>query len=165
MTPAYWSQALLHGPADVFRWLLVQMNLGSDPTLWETGKGQDWPVQESTEPDQPDNCITVYDTTPRRDARMMTTGETYYHWGMQIRIRAQFKPYAAAKVHRMKVFLDQGVDQATVVVPATDAYPYSAQYLVPACSSNEPIYLGSDSPRTKRYVYTLNVTAPVLRIG
>jgi len=43
--------------AGIVQQLLIDLNLATDPTV-----GSEWPVYCGYEPDDPDDCITVYDT-------------------------------------------------------------------------------------------------------
>jgi hypothetical protein len=77
-----------HSPAEIGRQLLVNLGVGQDP---DGGTSPTWPVFTGQEPDGigvPDECITVYDTTWRTDGRHMGNGQTYWHYGIQIRLRS-----------------------------------------------------------------------------
>jgi hypothetical protein len=74
----------------VIQQVLIELGLGTDP---DTDPGEAWPVYSGSEPggqDAPDNCLTVYDTDPKPDGRSMLDGETWQHYGLQIRIFAHF---------------------------------------------------------------------------
>lgn len=47
-----------------------------------------WPVSFASMPADGDRFVTVYDTTPVPDGRLMRTGEAITHPGIQVRVRA-----------------------------------------------------------------------------
>ena len=47
------------------------------------------PIYVSSEPDLPDECLTIYDTAGLSEGRNMLDGETIQRYGVQLRIRAR----------------------------------------------------------------------------
>jgi hypothetical protein len=140
------SVALTHSPADVLRWALVQMGAGADPTELPLGG---WPVYCAGEPDAPDHCLTVYDTTPQADGRAMPTGETFQHYGIQVRVRSSTHAEGWAKADLLRRTLDEDVYDEFVRVGAH-------AYLVKSVSGTQLLTLGRNAPSTSRFVFTIN---------
>src|SRR5215831_15796670 len=97
---------LEHSPAEIFRQLLIDLQLGAEP---DVSNGKDWPVYTGQEPDAPDECITVYDTTWRVDGRAMHNGETFWHYGVQLRARSRTQYGGWTKTRTIQETLDQKV--------------------------------------------------------
>lgn len=76
------SSNLEHSPAQITSSLLVALGVGTAP-----GSGGDWPVSYSSEPDRPDQAVTVYDTTGTDEGS--AGGEFQGHHGVQVRVRAR----------------------------------------------------------------------------
>lgn len=74
---------MTHSFADVLQTYLVSVSLG---TLG--GAGGTWPIFLNGEPNEPDNCITIYDTDGRDYARLQPTGDQHGPAGIQVRVRA-----------------------------------------------------------------------------
>lgn len=47
-----------------------------------------WVCYTNGMPDKPDNCVALFDGTPKLDGRIMRTGEVVRHPGLIVRIRA-----------------------------------------------------------------------------
>lgn len=166
------SSLLNDSPADVIRWLLVQLGQGiitlpsgliiasglvTDPSL---SPMQAWPCYATDEPDSPDSVITVYDTQGRDDGRSMIDGERYEHHGFQIRVRAPTHRIGQLKAQQIKVVLDQAVVHRTVTF--NDQNGTSRSYDVPCVSrTSDVIPLGKDTPSTKRRLFTINAVCPI----
>jgi hypothetical protein len=139
-----------HSPADVIRWLLVQLGQGSDPTLSPL---QPWPVYASSEPNEPDDVLTVYDTTPQGDGRIMLGGMQQVHWGVQVRVRSTIHVDGWKKAKGLEAALSEEVAYTTVNVGAVP-------YVVYAVSTSSVLVLGKEQPSTRRSLFTCNfVTA------
>ena len=159
--------------ADVIRWLLVQLGKSSitlpsglvipvglvtDPTLSPL---QPWPCYADDEPDSPDCVVTVYDTQGRDDGRSMIDGERDEHLGFQIRIRASTKRIGVTKAQQIKSAIDQAVQAASVTPPGSPAH----SYMIPAISrTSQVIYIGKETPATKRIVLTINAICPIAEL-
>jgi hypothetical protein len=147
------SLPLLHSPADIVRQLLINLGVGGDP---DVDPLPDWPVYEDKEPTSPDEVITVYDTTPKSDGRSMVDGETWLHYGLQIRVRGVDKPSAYAKTESVRRSINEQIVMAVVNMNGT-------HYLVPAICNTNMVRVGQQSPATKRFIYTINGTAAIIR--
>ena len=144
------SGSLDHSPADILRYLLIDLGLGTLPSSAGV-----WPVYATKEPDSPDSCITVYDTEGTRDGRTMANGEVQQHYGAQVRVRAPTHALGHAKANAVAEALDKQVWLDTVTIG-------SSVYMVYAVSRRSgPFSLGEESPTSKRVIFTLNVTIAV----
>lgn len=143
-----------HSAADVIRHLMVNLSLG---TLMEDNPSNppDWTIGVSYEPDNPDNIITVYDQVGVKDGRQMFGGQSWIHYGLQVRLRSNDYPTGWKKIDSIATALDEAVDRNTVAISPN-------VYFVQAISrSSGPLPLGKDAPTTKRDLFTLNLTAAI----
>ena len=138
---------LTHSPADVMRWLLIDMGHGTDPATEPLGL---WPAYAGGEPATPDEVITVYDTAGVIDGFTMTDGEAQERHGIQIRVRSATHRRGYNKSRAIAVALDQDVYQETVTIDGT-------AYLVwTATRTTDVLAIGKESPTSKRSIFTLN---------
>lgn len=137
-------------PADVVRWILVALGVGTDPEL-----GSAWPVYCSSEPDRPDNSITVYDTDGTDNGRTMVDGKLQRLFGFQVRVRSDSHGTGWTKADAIQTALAESVYQETVTVNGRS-------YLVHAVSRiGDVLPLGKESPTSKRSLFTLNAGVTV----
>lgn len=136
---------LTNSPADILRWLLVYLVQGTDPADADA-----WPVYVSSEPNQPDNCITVYDTQGQDDGRSMRDGELYAHPGFQVLVRSQDHVAGWQKATAIRTALAMEVLRLTLAVgPST--------YLIQCISHiGQVLAIGKDAPSSKRSLFTVN---------
>ena len=154
------SQPLWHSPADIVRELLVQLGMGSDPTV---SPGSPWPVYASAEPQSPDNCITVFDTQGTDDGRTMH-GFKPDHFGIQVRVRAADHPTAWQKADaQIRVALCEGVDDSSLPQTVTLTIPLPmTRYTVPNFARiGQCLALGKEAPNSRRSIVTLNATVVI----
>lgn len=151
---------LVHSPSEVILQLLIDMGLAGNPVdasgLPKTTL-PDWPAYDSSEPDGPDNTITVYDTTSRLSGRASPTGYVMEHFGIQIRVRGSSKPVAWTKARNVAVTLDEdfGAYRRTVTIG-------SSSYLVQSVNRTGGVQrMGKETPTSKRFVYTINVLTQI----
>ena len=85
------SGALTHSPAEIIRQLIIDLGFGVNSTT------EDWSVFSYTEPNTPDNAITVYSTAGRKQGAFMVNGQTQMFSGIQVRIRGNDKRETFAK--------------------------------------------------------------------
>lgn len=142
--PTFGEAAEAYSPADVVRWLLVALGQGTDPSAQGS-----WPVFATNEPPSPDEVITVYDTSPQEDGRNQVDGVAQTHHGIQVRVRAKDHNRGYARAHALKACLDQSVLNNTVHVGGIT-------YTVYAVSGASLLYLGKDTPVSKRSLFTIN---------
>ena len=157
------STKFLHGPDDIIAKVIWTRSLGTDPAPWEAyypGTGSDvpattWPVFEGGEPGLPDNCITVYETTPQSDAKIMVTGEDQQHLGITIRIRGRTKALARQKAEDIRWdFNEQPKDQVVTL--------NGQQYLVQSVPKCSLVPVGRETPTSQRWLVNLNCLAVII---
>lgn len=146
------SRTLQHSPADIVAQHLVDAGLGTDPLA-----NKDWSIFATSEPNLPDNVITVRDTAGMSDGRTMD-GQLQDHFGIQIRVRAQTHNLGHRKLNSIRVYISEQVLQRNVTLDGI-------KYLI-ACYSHigQIIYLGKNVPNSKHSLFTLNCTVPVDQI-
>lgn len=133
-------------PADVIQRLLIGLGLVSNPTL-----GLDWPAYVASEPDRPDDCVTVYDVQGRDFGSHQIDGFRVERRGFQVRVRARTHLTGYPKARQIAEALDTDVLSETVV-----AGP-GVVYCVHCCDrTSDVIPLGKDAPTTKRSLFTVN---------
>lgn len=145
--------ALTHSPADVLRWTLIGLGVGTNPVL----EGS-WPINVSSEPDDPDNLITLIDTSGVFDGRIMQTGEKVEFYGVSIQVRAIDHVTAWPKVEALKRALDESVHNYLVIVGSTD---YSVHAVT---RQSGPIALGRE-PGSNRLKFSMNVLVSLSQLA
>ncbi len=146
------SLDLEHSPADVARTVLVNAGAGTAPSA-----NAAWPIYTAGEPPTPDEVITIYDTAPRPDCRIMKDGEQKYHYGIQVRVRALDHKPGFKKAHSFKKIMDESIKNVTIVI---EGITYFLQ-----CFTNTAItFMGKETPTSKRTILTINGYAVVKRI-
>lgn len=146
---------LAHSPADVLRYLMIQLGLGTLPTNVLA-----WPIFAINEPSDPDNCITVYNTAGNDiGGRSMIDGEFHRDRGVQIRIRSTDSPTGWVKADTIKDTLSKSVYYAAVAIG-------TSSYLVQALNKiGDVIDLGNNAPSTKRNVLTINAMMSLKQVS
>ena len=150
------TNTLLHSPADVIRGCLIDLGLGSDPTLDPQAA---WPIYVSSEPTTPDNCLTVYDTQGVEDGSSQLDGELWTHHGFQVRVRSTDHVTGWARANAIRQALAQQVLDNAVAV-GTSHYVIHA-----AAGIGSVLVLGKDTPTSKRSLFTLNATAVLRQVA
>lgn len=143
----------VHSPADVLRYLLVQMGHGDYPSL--TGQNVTWPTFVSVEPSKPDNVVTVYNTTGTNDGRIQFTGEQSRHYGIQVRVRSATYGVGYAKAKRLAVAMAEDIYGEEVVIGASS---YTVNCLAKV---GDVLELGKELPDSKRNIFVINALMSV----
>lgn len=136
-----------NSPAELLRSALVAAAVGADP---ESGPNPTWPVFVSHLPSNPDNAICVYDTSGKRDGRIMT-GPSISKPGWQVRIRAVDYRTAAGKMKEIQRALD-AISQFALTLDG-DSYVIEA-----VTQTGTPLSLGQEPDASRRDGITLNGT-------
>jgi hypothetical protein len=149
------SNTLLHSPAKITAQLMIDNLLGGSPV---DANGQPlhagllplWPIYATVEPGDPDNVITVYDTTGQDDCRTMD-GKIQQHYGIQVRVRAVDHPTGWQQIDLIRHGLSEDVYQENVTIDGS-------QYSVWCYSGfGQILPLGRDiANNTDRRIFTLN---------
>jgi len=138
------SLALLHSPAEVLQQLLQDIGAADDPE----GDDPSWPVYSTSRPDAPDQLIAVVDTAAQDDGKLMS-GEYTQHWGVQLCVRSNGHNAGLVKAESVRRQLNEDVYQAVVNLD-------DATYFVPAVLARPTLVLDTDSPNSKRCLFTIN---------
>jgi len=138
------STRLSHTPADIIRWLLIDLGVGTEPE--DEG---DWPIYAGNEPNLPDPLIIVYDTSGITQGRIQRTGETVEHHGIQFQIRGVDYPTTWTKADELRQVIDEQVKYSKLTVD-------DSKYTIHAITRQSgPIALGKEQG-THRFLFTLN---------
>lgn len=144
-------RTLTHSPADVMRWLLVRLGLGTDHRL-----GGTWPVYVGGESEKPVNMITVYDTVGTDDGSVMVGGELQGHYGFMVRVRSEYHSLGWTKANAIRANLAENCYDLVVNVPAYRATP-AGVYVVGNCANiGSVMALGLNVPNEKSWLFTVN---------
>lgn len=147
---------LTYSPADVIEQLLIDLSLGTDPGPPLVG---DWPVYADVEPNNPDNCITCFDTVGVSHGRTMFDGRMQGMYGIQIRVRAKSKPVGWLKANAIAIAMSESVYQKIVHVS-------SNSYLIHSVTQvNFLESKGKDVPNTKRDLFFINCLVHIEEIA
>lgn len=140
-----------HSPADILRYALVALGVGTLPDDVD-----EWPIAVDTEPDEPESVITIKDTVGMNDGRVMFNGAQQLHPGVQVRIRApKHNNGGWLKADSIRKAMNESVYQEEVTID-------SKRYLLHCCSNvSQVIPLGKDVPRSKRSIFTINALVSV----
>jgi hypothetical protein len=125
---------------------LIDLGLGSDPTLDPQG---DWPTFYSAEVDSPDRTVIVFRTEGVTGDRMQVDGSRSELPGFNIRIRAGLAEEAEDKADEIRDALNTVYQQRVDV--GANSYVIHAFLLV-----SHPIDNGTEPTPTKRPIFTLN---------
>lgn len=141
-----------HSPADILRYLLIDLDYGVLPT-GQTVSSDTWLIFADLEPDRPDNCITVYNTNNIQFGRSQIDGSIFEHEGFQIRIRSATSVIGYRKSAALVEALDNIIYFNTVTI-GEDTYCIRSTRRIGDINA-----LGKDTPTpTQRSVYTINGT-------
>ncbi len=151
------SGTLAHSPADVVRHLLVDLGggvLGGGAVPWTGGA---WPIYVSSEPDDPDSVITIFDTAGITQGRIFQ-GEIQEHQGFQVRVRDANHVDGYTKANALAVLLDESSDRVNVTFASTN-------YFVHAITRTTGVLvLGKNVPIDKRNVFTINAIVALRQV-
>ena len=147
---------LVHSPADIVAQLLIDLGLGTDPTTNGT-----WPIYVGREPTIPDNCITVYDTAGVDDGRSMIDGETWNHYGFQVRVRSVDHRTGWVKADTISSTMAMNVLRTSTTI--TDSDGTKTNYRIQCIARiGDTLKLGKEVPTSKRDIFTVNATMTLL---
>lgn len=136
---------LQHSPSDILRYGLIAASGGTLPSA----EGN-WPIGVGIEPDMPDNCITVTDTSGKFQGRIMVTGRMVEFPGMQIRVRGANRDVAFTRATLIENILDTILKRTNVTIAS------SVYQIVSFTRSSQTLDLGKAVPQSQRHLFTLN---------
>lgn len=143
---------LTHSPAQIIQQMMIDLGVGTDGSL-----NNAWPIFSTEEPDDPDNCITVYDTTGSDDGRSMVDGKSMQHHGIQVRVRSYDHQTGYVKAREIRSAFEGVLNKQTSLE--------TNLYLVECINKiGDVLCLGQDVPASKRRVFTLNVVTPITKL-
>lgn len=136
---------LLHQPSFIVRRVLIDLGFGTNPSA-----NLAWPMFDNSEPDSPDNVITIYDTSGKKSGRVMFSGETDLHHGIQIRVRGADAIVGYTKAMAIANGVDVTVYREVITIDSTE-------YIVQEISrTSDVLVLGKETPKSKRSLFTIN---------
>lgn len=146
---------LHNSPAEVLTQLLIDRGLVTE--------GQ---AAVANEPDMPDLCVTVYDTSPLFQGRQMHGGVVWEYYGVQVRVRAQRPDTAMRLARTISSHLETEVYDATVRVADEHAGTATTEYRLHSCRRQSgPIPLGKQQPSSMRSIVTVNLLLTLKQVG
>ncbi len=147
------SGLLVHSPAQVMRNVLITLDLATDPDDEDVDPNDPdaWPAYAAgTEPDIPDNVITVFDTLGRLFPRDMISRQRLEYYGIQIRVRGIDQPTAYTKANAIAQSLDTNLYELTIPI---NLDTYCVQTFL---RTTHPLFLGDERIVSKRQTYVVN---------
>jgi len=149
------SGSLSHSQAKVIQYLLFDLTAAgcSDPRDNTT-----WPVFAYNEPDKPDDCVTIYDTTGIHQGKTQFDGEVQERHGIQIRVRSMNGKTGRTKARAIIVALDP-IKQRTVSVEA------EATYTICSISRTSDVLSLGKEQETDRNLFTVNCTVAFRQVS
>ena len=145
------SGRLNHTPADVIRFLLISAGYGTNPSVAGA-----WPIHIANLADDPDNIISIRDTTGRIQAHLQIGGEMVERPGIQIMVRSSKKKEATIKINDIANYLD-GLSNTSLTI--TDPDSDESNYTIHDFSRTSGIiYAGYEKPASRRKLFTTNGT-------
>jgi hypothetical protein len=153
---------VIHSPADIVRWLLVELGEGSAP-LTPVSRASLWPVYATNEPSSPDECITVYDTVGRGDGRLMISGREINHYGVQVRVRSITHRTGWQKAESIRVSLSERTLEEAVSVPDVEGVNggLPTPYIVHCLAQIGAVLPIGTETTSKRSIFTVNALVTI----
>lgn len=153
---------LYHPASTILRAALISLEVGSLPN---NQPARPWPIFVSSEPDQPDNAITIYDTQGTLNGRFNIDGEVQEHFGIQVRVRATSQVEGASIVapylvgHRKITEIAEAFDQT---LRETQVTVNGINYTIHNMSrTSGVINLGTPTDNRNRNLLTINYLATI----
>lgn len=143
---------LRHSPARIIHQLLLDLELVTDPE-----DGDAWPGFYRTEPDTPDDLVTVFNTLGRQDGRSNIDGYVFEHKGFQVKVRSGgnlAEDLAYDKASEIADALDRLVVRAEVTIES------SIYYIQCISRTGDIMSLGLEPATGRRHAFTINAVAP-----
>lgn len=137
------SGPLDHPVAHIIAQLLVDLGIATHAV------DSDWRVFVESEPNNPGNVITVYDTTNDTDGWIMATGMLLERLGVQVRVRSETYMPGFTIMESVKIMFDQTVRRTQVTRDATT-------YLIHSMDrASGPFHIGTEE-NSQRDLFTIN---------
>jgi hypothetical protein len=134
---------LLHSPACILQAILVARGLGASPP------NLIWPIYIDSQPDLPDNLISVLNEIGKDYGRVQINGERLEHHGVTVSVRAGLSPLGYSKARQIAIVLDSSIYFDEVSIE-------SSSYLVYAVTrTSDVVYRGKESETSKRGIHSM----------
>jgi hypothetical protein len=136
-----------HSPAYIISRHLINEGLVTSPSSFV-----DWPIYVGSLPDgneTKNNAVSCNDTESVKDGRSMVSGETLFHSGVQLILRATAYNTGYAKIDDLKDALED-VKRTTVSVSGTD-YRLDSITL-----TTDIVVIGQEEGSKRRELFSLN---------
>ncbi len=133
-------------PSEVVAQVIIDLGLGVAPAVVVA----DWMTYATGEPYQPDNCITVYDTTAFMDGRTHD-GKLQGMYGIQVRVRSRNPRDGWKKAKNVEYNLSQVLD---LIVHRS-----SNRYMVHSLNGFGGVLALGKAPESERNIFTINCYA------
>lgn len=145
------SGLLTHSVNDVLRRLLVNNSQGTLPSA-----SGNWPIGIER-PDDPDDCVTITETTGKRDGRVMSTGEVIEHPGIQVEVRSADHNTGFLKAMQLATYCDESIYNSVITFE-------NKTYNIQNVSRVGPVMsIGRESPESKRELFTFNAMVTIVQ--
>ena len=143
---------LNHTPANIVRYALIDEGLGilAPSTPWPPT--QTWPIVYMSEPDTPNEVITVFPTRGRMLGSAMHSGRWFEKHGVLIRVRAtsDVADTGGIKAQAIVTAIDESIYDRTITIGAS-------RYLIHCFTrTSDVLYLGKQVPDNRRSLFTIN---------
>lgn len=139
---------LITQQANIIRAMLI-----IEGKAFEAGKNIDWSIFVSSEPDEPDNCLTIYNNRGTLQGRIHETGETVQHYGFQTKIRGKTDAVASAKGRQLMGVYD-GILRYLITV---DGQALRIQSI----TIRSPLLPMGQESKNRRQLYVFNAIATI----
>lgn len=147
------SSPFNHPVQEIIQQVLIDIGVGTNPP-----DGAQWPVFAPTEPDSPDNCLTVQEYTGIETGNDALSGQVYVHYGIQVRIRAEDPTIGSIKAHAIFKAINEDVNAHAVSLGSN---LYCVDSMTTAGTVN---HLGLFRPEMRLELYTVNATTDIRRL-
>ena len=145
------SGLVTHSPNDILRRLLINAGQGTLPSV-----GGSWPIGVER-PNSPDSCITLTETTGKRDGRVMTSGEVIEHPGIQIEVRSATFSVGFLKAKQLATYCDESIYNSGVT------FEGKSYNIVNVSRVGVVMAIGRETPESKRELFTFNATVTIIQ--
>jgi hypothetical protein len=136
--------------------LLIARALGTSANL---NPLQSWPVYAPTEPGTPDDVITVTTTAGITHGRNHVDGEMSEHYGLSIRIRSTVEEEGHDKANEIATELNEDVYKVIISLSSSAYCIHSIR------TTTSVLYIGYETPTSKRHVHIVNCLADIRQLA
>jgi len=139
----------MDSPAKIIQYYLAAAGAGVLPTPSSTA---DWRIYRYQQPDEGDNTITIFDTSPNPDGRDFRSGDYIDQSGVMVRVRAKTPE---SGTDRIALVIDKLKSiKSTNVTVGAKVYKVSG-----FTKTSGPAPIGQDEKN--RHMFTLNGTVSI----